>query len=61
MSIHPTITNKEVAYVCVSIKSLVKNFKEWARDYQYNATSNEFEYKYNSQIEKEMVEKWFSV
>ena len=59
MSIHPTITNDEVVYVCKSIKSLVKNFKEWANDYKYNATSNEFEYKYKHSLEKEMVEKWF--
>jgi len=60
MSIHPTITDKEVAYVCNSIKSLATNFKKWAEDYEYNAVSNEFEYKHDHQIEKKMVEKWFA-
>lgn len=59
MSIHPTITNEEVKYVCESIKSLAKNFKEWKKDYTYNATSNEFEYKNDLQLEKQMVKKWF--
>lgn len=59
MSIHPTITDKEVAYVCESIKSLANNYKDWVDDYEYNATSNEFEYKHNHALEKRMVEEWF--
>ncbi len=59
MSIHPTMTNAEVEYVCDSIIALAKNFKDWKEDYIYNATSNEFEYMHNHQIEKKMVEKWF--
>ncbi len=59
MSIHPTITNDEVTYVCDSIKSVVKNFKKWKENYKYNATSNEFEYKQDMQVEKKMVDKWF--
>jgi len=60
MSIHPTITDKEVAYVCDSIKSLATNFKNWAEDYEYNVVSNEFEYKHDHQLEKKMVEMWFT-
>ena len=59
MSIHPTITNKEVEYVCDSIKSVAENFRKWEDDYTYNPTSNEFEYKQDIQLEKKMVEKWF--
>ncbi|MEZ4839996.1 MAG: aminotransferase class V-fold PLP-dependent enzyme [Flavobacteriaceae bacterium] len=61
MSIHPTITNKEVLYICKSIKSLVENFKEWEEDYAYNAVTNEFEYKGEApKFEREIVESWFS-
>ncbi len=59
MSIHPTITDKEVAYVCESIKSLAENFQHWKNDYTYNAVSNEFEHNSHFSPEKEMVEKWF--
>ncbi len=59
MSIHPTITDKEVAYVCESIKNLANNYKNWVDDYEYNATSNEFEYKHNHALEKRTVEEWF--
>ena len=59
MSIHPTITNEEVDFVCESIISLTKNFNTWKDDYTYNAISNEFEHKSKPTQEKEMVEKWF--
>ncbi|WP_431134787.1 aminotransferase class V-fold PLP-dependent enzyme [Psychroserpens mesophilus] len=42
MSIHPTTTNKEINFVCESIKSLAKNHKEWAKDYEYIVANNEF-------------------
>ena len=31
MSIHPTTTNEEMAFVCESLKALAKNHKEWAK------------------------------
>ena len=59
MSIHPTIRNEEVEYICESINSLCENFRDWEQDYKYNPISNEFEYKDDGQTEKKMVEKWF--
>lgn len=61
MSIHPTTTNKEVEYVCESIKELAANFNVWKEDYEYNATSNEFEYKHAPPCEIEMVNGWFEM
>ena len=60
MSIHPTITNKEVLYICESIKQVVENCKMWAKDYQYNAEKNEFIHKTASPIETEIVNQCFS-
>jgi len=59
MSVHPTIRNEEVEYICDSIKSLCENFRDWEQDYKYNPISNEFEYKDDDRTEKKMVEKWF--
>jgi len=42
MSIHPTTTNEEMAFVCKSIRSLANNHKAWGKDYQYESKSNEF-------------------
>ncbi len=59
MSIHPTITNKEVLFVCESIKKVAENFEEWGKDYEYDAIKNEFIYKFEEPLEKELVNNWF--
>ena len=59
MSIHPTTTNAEIKWVCDSIKSLAESHKEWAKDYNYDKTTNEFIHKNAKPFEKEMVEDWF--
>ncbi|MDI1256611.1 MAG: aminotransferase class V-fold PLP-dependent enzyme [Flavobacterium sp.] len=60
MSIHPTTTNSEIAYVCESIIKLAQNHTEWAADYIYDKVSNEFAHKNHIPAEKEMVKQWFS-
>ena len=59
MSIHPTTTNSEVDYICDSIQSMAENFKEWEKEYVYDSSSNEFNYKDYVSKEKDLVEKWF--
>lgn len=59
MSIHPTTTDEEIAFVCESIKDLAKNHESWALDYSYNKNSNEFIHKNANSFEDELVEKWF--
>ncbi|HEX8574662.1 MAG TPA: aminotransferase class V-fold PLP-dependent enzyme [Flavobacterium sp.] len=60
MSVHPTTTNKEIEFVCESIKTLATNHQEWSKDYSYNPTSNEFIHKNAQPLEKEMVKQWFA-
>ena len=45
MSIHPTMTNKEVDFIMDAIKELSEKHIEWAVDYTYNSQTNEFTYK----------------
>jgi selenocysteine lyase/cysteine desulfurase len=59
MSIHPTITNAEVLYVCDSIKQVAENHKKWAEDYSYKAAKNEFIHKSAQPVEIEIVNNWF--
>ncbi len=59
MSIHPTITNNEVLYVCESIKQVAENYEEWAKDYTYNSIKNEYIHNTANPIEIELVNKWF--
>ena len=59
MSIHPTITNEEVLYVCDSIKQVAENHQEWGKDYEYAAAKNEFIHKTAKPIELAIVNNWF--
>jgi selenocysteine lyase/cysteine desulfurase len=60
MSIHPTTTNREIEFVCSSIKALAKNHPDWAKDYIYDKNTNEFIHKKANSFETELVEKWFA-
>jgi hypothetical protein len=42
MSIHPTMTNEEVDYICDAIQKISENFKLWGEDYEYDDLKNEF-------------------
>lgn len=59
MSIHPTIKDKEVAFVCDSIKAVAENHKEWSKDYTYATEINDFLHNSRPQTERKLVEKWF--
>jgi len=61
MSIHPTITNKEIAYVCNSIKKVVENYKDWGKDYTYDASTNEFVYTKKDNAAKDLMANWFDL
>jgi selenocysteine lyase/cysteine desulfurase len=60
MSIHPTTTSAEIEYVCNAIKSLAESHKEWAKEYQYNAETNEFLHQNATYFENTMVAEWFA-
>ena len=57
MSIHPTITNEEITFVCNKIVALAKNHKEWTKDYHYNEQENEFKHLNDNHIEDEIMKK----
>ena len=59
MSIHPTTTNEEIQYVCEAIKALADNHTDWAKEYNYNQTTNEFVHQQATTFEKDLVKKWF--
>lgn len=62
MSIHPTTTCEEIEYVCESIKALAENHQEWAKDYDYDRYTNEFNHKsFSNAPRHERVESWFEL
>jgi len=61
MSIHPTMTNKEVDYICNAIKAVSENFKQWELHYEYNAIKNEFIHNSKISVEKSITRDWFDL
>ena len=59
MSIHPTMTNAEVNFICDAIEAVSENFHKWGEDYEYNAIKNEFVHKGNYNTESKIIENWF--
>lgn len=59
LSIHPTTTNAEIAYVCACIKELAAHHQTWSQDYQYNAKTNEFTHKSAPQNQEALLQNWF--
>lgn len=62
MSIHPTLTNQEMIYICDCIKELALHYEEWLSDYQYQYHSNEYLHKDDQAISSsrsEAINAWF--
>jgi selenocysteine lyase/cysteine desulfurase len=59
MSIHPTMTNSEIDFIIDSLKELVANHQEWAKDYEYDTDSNEFQHKSYRGEEGKLIDSWF--
>ena len=61
MSLHPTMTNNEIEFICDAIEEVSQNFQTWGEDYQYNTIKNEFIHNSNKSIEKEITQNWFDL
>ncbi|TCP25829.1 selenocysteine lyase/cysteine desulfurase [Tenacibaculum skagerrakense] len=60
LSIHPTITNQELDFICDALRELHQNIEEWATDYEYDSVKNDYVHKSVESIEKRLVKEWFS-
>ncbi len=60
-SLHPTMTDEEVRTILHAVKEVTLHFREWAADYVYCSTRNEFVHHSQQQIttEDEMMSDWF--
>lgn len=59
LSIHPVMSNDEMAYVLDAIEALHEHHADWAKDYDYNRQTNEFYYTGGDDFETKQVAKWF--
>jgi selenocysteine lyase/cysteine desulfurase len=42
LSIHPTMTNREIIYIAEAVAQTVKRVKEWGQDYHFNSLKGEY-------------------
>lgn len=61
LSIHPTMTDKELLHICNSISEIQKHHKEWVKDYIYEKSNNEFMHKNFLTKERYEISDWFSL
>jgi selenocysteine lyase/cysteine desulfurase len=61
MSIHPTMTNDEIVFICDAISTVASNFKTWSKDYEYNSVKNEYIHIGKFNVEKDIVKDWFKL
>ncbi len=59
LSLHPTMTDQELDYICTAIESMCAHHLEWAKDYTYDNRTNEFTHKSQPKTEDEIVDEWF--
>ena len=59
MSIHPTMTNTEIEFICNSIILVAQNVKEWKNEYTYDPIKNEFIHFAHTNLEEELTNSWF--
>ncbi len=58
MSVHPTMTNDEIYFICDSIKQIVQNISNWQKDYKYSSSNNEY-CNLNDNNGQEIIEKLY--
>ncbi|MFC3883555.1 aminotransferase class V-fold PLP-dependent enzyme [Bacillus songklensis] len=54
-SIHPTMTNQEIYGFIQAMKLIVKNIKEWEKDYWYDPKSNDYFYVDHQRADMEIL------
>jgi selenocysteine lyase/cysteine desulfurase len=61
MSIHPTTTDDDLAYMIDALRQIRQHASEWEAEYTYDPHTNEFRYKGSNGQVQQLVERWFSL
>lgn len=61
LSLHPTMTDKELDFIIDAIESVARNYDKWKADYDYNPQTNEFSHKKFKNCSRTMIENWFTL
>lgn len=58
LSLHPTMTDKELHYILDAIKEVIEYADTWKQDYRYSSSTNEF---YHKSETVEQITDWFTL
>jgi selenocysteine lyase/cysteine desulfurase len=60
-STHPTMSDKDISFICDAIEALAVNHQSWALEYHYDNTTNEFNHLVFKDRQIEKVTEWFNL
>lgn len=60
LSLHPTMTSKEVVYIADALEKIANEYETMAKDYHQVPGSNAFVHKSGRTAEKDLAERWLS-
>lgn len=61
LSLHPTMTDKELLFITEAISETICNAEEWSKDYRYDIHTNEFYHLNEPQEKNGQFAKWFEI
>jgi len=61
LSLHPTMTDREIQFILESIRETTLNAAEWGKDYRYDNHTNEFYHLKQSDKEYQDYQGWFKL
>lgn len=61
MSIHPTMTNDEIYFICGAIQKIAENISGWGKDYNYLPNKNEYVNIRTNGAISEMIKEYFTI
>ncbi len=59
LSLHPTMTDKELEFVFNSLRQITENIDKWAAEYDYSPKNNEFYFNKGAVEDRKKYLKWF--
>ena len=61
LSLHPTMTDKELLFITAAIREIVEKISDWRRDYTYDSKTNEYHHILFPQKKMSDFSDWFSL
>ncbi|HDO26525.1 MAG TPA: aminotransferase class V-fold PLP-dependent enzyme [Bacteroidetes bacterium] len=61
ISLHPTMTDEELAFIINAVKEIGENHEDWAKDYDYDPHNNEFYHKKEPKDKTPRIVQWFNL